>query len=118
MKSEYFSNFTRKDYKDILKGHQIERWIENIINFCIDIGEIILASNKKLIPQYYKDIFVELGLLPQFKDKGIEKIIPWIKLRNILAHEYLDIRWNRIEDFLKNSETVILDFIKSAKGFI
>lgn len=71
-----------------------------MINSAIDIGEVILASEKKKIPDYYKDIFVQLGLLPQFKSINVEKWTGWVKLRNILAHEYVDIKWQRIEEFV------------------
>lgn len=63
---DYFSAFSFTDYQDAHKRRDIERWVENMINSAIDIGEIILASEKKKIPDYYKDIFVQLGLLPEF----------------------------------------------------
>lgn len=114
----YFSSFVLKDYHDIHKRHEVERWVENMINSAIDTGEIILASERKRIPDYYKDIFVQLGLLPQFKPINVEKFTGWVKLRNILAHEYLDIKWHKIEDFIKNSNVQFKDFLESAKKFL
>lgn len=114
----YFSSFELKDYHDIHKRHEVERWVENMINSAIDTGEIILASERKRIPDYYKDIFVQLGLLPQFKSINVEKFTGWVKLRNILAHEYLDIKWHKIEDFIKNSNVQFKDFLESAKKFL
>ncbi len=116
--SDYFSVFSFIDYQDLHKRRDLERWVENMINSAIDIGEIILASERKKIPDYYKDIFVQLGLLTQFKSINVDRWTEWVKLRNILAHEYLDIKWQRIEDFVKNSKTYFKDFLESAKRFL
>lgn len=114
----YFSSFDLADYHDIHKRHEIERWVENMINSAIDIGEIILASERKKIPDYYKDIFIQLGLLTQFRSINVEKFTGWVKLRNILAHEYLDIKWQRIEDFVKNCNAHFKNFLENAKKFL
>ena len=98
---DYFYPFVFEHYQDVHKRHEVERWVENIVNSAIDVGEIILASAKKRIPDYYKDIFIQLGLLPQFKSLNVEKFTEWVKLRNILAHEYLDIKWQKINGFIK-----------------
>lgn len=115
---DYFSTFSFIDYKDVHKRREIERWVENMVNSVLDIGEVILASERQKIPDYYKDVFVQLGLLPQFKSINVEKFTNWVKLRNILAHEYLDIKWQRIEDFVKNCEPPFRDFLESAKKFV
>lgn len=114
----YFSSFIFEDYQDIHKRHELERWVENMVNSAIDIGEIILASQKKRIPDYYKDVFVQLGLLVQFKSMNIAKFTGWVKLRNILAHEYLDIKWKRINDFAKDSQPHFQKFLENAKKFL
>lgn len=115
---DYFSPFLFGHYQEVHKRHEVERWVENMVNSAIDVGEIILASQKKRIPDYYKDIFIQLGLLPQFKSLNVEKFTEWIKLRNILAHEYLDIKWRKIESFIKESPRYFAEFLKSAKKFL
>lgn len=90
--SDYFSNFNFVNYQDPHQRRDIERWVENMINSAIDIGEIVLAAEKKKIPDYYKDVFIQLGLLPEFKSIDVERFTGWVKLRNIPAHEYLDIK--------------------------
>ncbi len=115
---DYFTPFLFGHYQDVHKRHEVERWVENIINSAIDVGEIILASEKKRIPDYYKDIFIQLGLLPQFKSLNVEKFTEWIKLRNILAHEYLDIKWQKINGFIKESGPYFREFLESAKMFL
>ncbi len=114
----YFSKFAFSDYQDAHKRRDIERWVENLINSAIDAGEIILASEKKKIPDYYKDVFIQLGLLPQFKGMDVEKFTGWVKLRNILAHEYLDIKWQRISDFIKSCLPHFTAFLANTKKFL
>ena len=115
---DYFSAFSFSDYQDGHKRRDIERWAENMVNSAIDTGEIILASEKKKIPDYYKDIFVQLGLLKEFKGMDVDKWTGWVKLRNILAHEYLDIKWQRISGFNKDSPVHFKAFLESAKKFL
>lgn len=115
---DYFSVFSFVDYQDLHKRRDLERWVENMINSAIDAGEIILASEKKKIPDYYKDVFVQLGLLPEFNLLDVEKFTVWVKLRNILAHEYLDIKWQRIISFVSESGPHFKRFLESAKKFL
>ncbi len=115
---DYFLTFSFIDYQDAHKRRDIERWVENMINSAIDTGEIILASERKKIPDYYKDIFVQLGLLPEFDSMNVEKFTGWVKLRNILAHEYLDIKWQKAQDFVKESSGYFREFLGSAKKFL
>jgi len=115
---DYFSKFSFTDYQDGHKRRDLERWVENVVNSAIDIGEIILASERKKIPDYYKDVFDEIGLLPQFKSMDVERFTAWVKLRNILAHEYLDIKWQRIHSFVEDSREHIRKFLESAKEFL
>ena len=39
-------------------------------------------------------------------------------LRNILAHEYLDVRWNSIERFISQSEPLYEKFINEVKEYL
>lgn len=116
--SDYFSIFSFADYQDLHKRHDVERWVENMVNSAIDIGEIILASKKKKIPDYYKDVFVQLGLLAEFKTMEIERFTGWVKLRNILAHEYLDIKWQRIKDFIGENQKHFREFLRNTKKLL
>ncbi|MDO8662272.1 MAG: DUF86 domain-containing protein [Candidatus Omnitrophota bacterium] len=115
---EYFSKFDFNGYQDAHKRRDIERWVENMINSAIDIGEVILASEKKKIPDYYKDVFVQLGLLPQFRQMDVAKFTGWVKLRNILAHEYLDLKWQKISSFAQECKTHFAVFLEAAKEFL
>lgn len=94
----------------------VERWAENIVNSSIDIAKILLASEKKKMPQTYREILHELSLLENFEKKTAEKLARFSKLRNILAHEYIDIRFNQIKKFVKESKPAykkLVDFVKN-----
>jgi uncharacterized protein YutE (UPF0331/DUF86 family)/predicted nucleotidyltransferase len=112
----YFSNFSQKEYEnDIHKRNDVERWAENMVNAAIDISKIILASQKKPVPQTYRDTIRQSIWLLKLPEDFIEKFQIWVKFRNIIAHEYLDIKWERISDFIQNSKSYFVDFIKKVK---
>lgn len=96
-----------------------ERWIENLVMASLDIAKIILASDKKTIPQSYKDIlnlFVSLYL--NMDEPLAEKFAKFAELRNIVAHEYLDLRWEKIKKFIEEAEKFYPQFIEKVKTFI
>ncbi|MFH0819985.1 MAG: HepT-like ribonuclease domain-containing protein [bacterium] len=111
-----FRELNQLEYeKDSTKRREVERWIENLINAAIDITKIILASQKRPIPSTYKEVLRALEILPNCPKNLGEQLAVWAELRNILAHEYLDIRWRRIEDFIKKSESYFQNLIKMVK---
>jgi uncharacterized protein YutE (UPF0331/DUF86 family) len=40
------------------------------------------------------------------------------RIRYILAHEYLDVRWNSIERFISQSEPIYEKFINEVKEYL
>lgn len=116
---EDFEKFKKVDQKiymsDNLIKRNIERWVENIVNSSIDIAKIILASEKKQIPETYRLIIENLGTVQGFDQKIATSISNFSKMRNILAHEYLDIRFTQIKKFTEQSEEsykYLIDFVK------
>lgn len=115
----YFSELSNQDYEsNIHKRNEVERWIENIVNAGIDIAKIVLASQKKTIPDTYRDVMKQAVWMFSLQEDFIKKFEQWVKLRNILAHEYLDIKWKKIEDFIKLSQPYWTVFVKAAKEFL
>lgn len=107
--------FSWQDYiQDSFKRKVMERWVENLVMSALDIAKIILASEKREIPQTYKDtlkIFGALYVDPSFGEKFSE----FSSLRNILVHEYLDTKWRRIKNFIDQAEKLYPIFIKKIK---
>lgn len=98
---EEFKKLTFEEYQNNkTKRRNIERWTENIINAAIDAAKIVLASEKKKMPKTYEEALRDLGILAGLTEKDSKKISKFANLRNILAHEYLDILYERIQNFI------------------
>jgi uncharacterized protein YutE (UPF0331/DUF86 family)/predicted nucleotidyltransferase len=115
---EQIKSFSWQDYiQDSFKRKIIERWVENLVMSALDIAKVILASEKKEIPQTYKDtlkIFGALYIDPAFGEKFSE----FASLRNILVHEHLDIKWRRIKNFIEHAEKLFPVFIEKIKEIV
>jgi uncharacterized protein YutE (UPF0331/DUF86 family)/predicted nucleotidyltransferase len=96
----------------------MERWVENIVNSSVDISKIILASEKKLIPNTYKSILENLIEVNGCDLEKAKVLGRFAKIRNILAHEYLDLRFNKIKEFIAESESCYTYLVSFAKDFI
>lgn len=114
-----FKNLDQKSYEsDTSIRRNLERWAENIVNTSIDIAKIVLASEKKRIPQTYREILQELSLVKDFDQKLAEDLSQFTKLRNILAHEYLDLRFSQLKKFIQETEPIYQALITFVKSFI
>lgn len=115
---EQIKEFSWQDYiQDSFKRKVTERWVENLVMSALDIAKIVLASEKREIPQTYKDtlkIFGTLYVDPSFGEKFSE----FASMRNILVHEYLDIKWRRIRNFIDQAERLYPIFIKKIKEMV
>jgi len=101
-KVDKFKDLTLEEYsKNWEKRKIIERWAECIINALIDIAKIILASEKKSIPRSYEDALFDFGILIGLDKEMAEEFSGFATLRNILAHEYLEVTYERIQEFIK-----------------
>ncbi|MBI3354808.1 MAG: DUF86 domain-containing protein [Nitrospirae bacterium] len=100
------------------KRRNVERWIENIINSSIDIAKIILSYEGQSLADTYKEMIERLAVLPSFDKKNIEQLSRWVRLRNIISHEYLDIRWSSIKKFISEARLFYEDFLEKAKAYL
>ena len=99
---EEFKELTVEEYKSNKKERRnIERWVENLLNAIIDISKIILASERRMMPKTYEDALYDFGVLAGLNREDAKKFARLSNLRNILAHEYLDILFGRIQNFIK-----------------
>jgi predicted nucleotidyltransferase/uncharacterized protein YutE (UPF0331/DUF86 family) len=115
----YFAKFSRDDYiNDIHKQLEMERWVENVMNATIDIAKTVLASSHKPRPPAYREIVAQGALILGQDEQAATCLEKWVRLRNILAHEYLDIKWKRISDFTTESEKYVREFVDRAKRFL
>lgn len=111
-----FQNLTWQEYQNQRpKRREVERWIENIVNASLDIAKIILASEKKDIPATYQETLRLLGTTDIFDPVFADRFSQWAKLRNVLAHRYLDLKWGQIQRFIKEASTDVSYFIDKIK---
>lgn len=114
-----FQDTTYQIYQeDRLKRRNIERIIENLFNSASDIAKVILAGENVEIPETYREAFLTLGRLAYITQANASQMAEFSRLRNVLAHQYLDIRWEVIKDFLKTGIPVITCYLDSIEKFI
>jgi len=116
---ENFKTLSWMEYNTVRdKRRNVERWIENIVNSSIDIAKIILVSENLPLPDTYREIVNSLSLVADFDIKIVEKLAELVKFRNIIAHEYLDLRWNFINRFIHETELLYKNFLEKVKEYI
>ena len=114
-----FKNLTRQEYlKDRDKRRNVERWIENIINSLVDISRVILNIEGIAIPDTYRRIVTMLSVVDGLEAVNAEGLANWVRFRNIIAHEYLDIKWSSINRFIIESEIPYSDFVSTIKRYL
>jgi uncharacterized protein YutE (UPF0331/DUF86 family) len=94
----------------------VERIIENIVNATIDIGKIILAGEDIALPDTYREIFIKLGDSGLIDTRLAGCLSDLARLRNILAHQYLDIKWEMIKDFINQGSTEVTTFLSITRN--
>jgi uncharacterized protein YutE (UPF0331/DUF86 family) len=107
-----FGALTREVYtRDRDLQRNVERLAENIANAGIDIAKVLLVGEDAEMPNSYREIVLRLGDLGILERGLAAKMAEYAALRNILAHQYLDLRWERIRDFLDTAAAIIPDFL-------
>ncbi len=116
--AQEFTDITLSRYqRDRSLRRNLDRWVEVLINGTIDIAKIVQASEDIPIPQTYAQI---LDLLPSISGfeavpKEIRNLAP---LRNVLAHEYLDLRFTRVRRFIDNDVNIVRAVITATQAWI
>jgi len=98
---------------------ELERWVETLAMALIDVAKIILASEKKIVmEESYVDMARQLGLAMRFEKKDMDMLGNFAKLRNLLAHEYPDLRYAKIKVFLDDAEPIYRNILTFSKDYI
>ena len=114
-----FRQVTWKDYKaNRSTRRDLERWIENIINSSIDIAKVILSSEEISLSDTYREVILSLSLVKGFDSKEAEELSKWVRFRNIISHEYLDIKWASIKRFIGETESLYKRFLNNVKEYV
>jgi uncharacterized protein YutE (UPF0331/DUF86 family) len=96
----------------------LERWVENLVNASIDIAKILLASEKQPLPQTYRETLWRLKTLPGFQGEWVDGLAEHARLRNILAHEDLDLRFRYLFEFVSSAESLYSSLIEATEQFL
>ncbi len=115
-----FQGVTQAQYlndKDLKRS--IEHWIEHMVNSSVDIARTVWASERRPLPETYREFLIALGSIKPFdKDDACAKLAEWVRLRNMLAHEYLDYRWKEIREFLEATQPLFEALTERTKMFL
>lgn len=116
---DIFTSLSWEEYsRDRSKKRDVERWIENIINSSVDIAKVILTAEGHTLPDTYKEVVKNLSLVEGFNSELMESLSRWVSLRNIISHEYLDIRWSSIKRFITETKPMLGNFYKEVKNYL
>lgn len=115
---ERFRDVTQHRYRtDRDLRRNLDRWVEILINAAIDIGKIVLSSTQRPIPYTYGQILAELETLPHFAALS-ERLQPLAALRNLMAHEYLDLRFGRITRFVDEGAGAVGELARLTRSWM
>lgn len=87
------------------------------MNATIDVAKIVLASSGRPVPRTYFEAVAALALISGFDRELVEQLSSHIRLRNFLAHEYLDIRYSKIRALLDDEPELHRRFIEIVRGW-
>lgn len=100
------------------KQRNIERIAENLANASIDIAKIVLAGEAIEMPGSYKEAMQKLGLMKIIPMELAGELMELVEVRNALAHQYLDIKWDKIKFFIINGSRIINQFADLIQKFV
>lgn len=118
---ERFRGITQRRYRsDRDLRRNLERWVETLINAAIDIGKIVLSSGGRPLPYSYGQILADLETLPGFT--GLSERLqplaaPLAAVRNLMAHEYLDLRFGRVARFVDEGAGAVGELARRTRAW-
>ncbi len=116
---ETYKNLDYNKYKEDKNTRRIvDRIIENVINALIDISKIIISEKKIEMPDSYAGIMEEISSVLKLNDQQKTELIQVSKLRNILAHEYMDIKFEKVKNFISNNRKAVELAMKKASKLL
>ena len=111
-----FRGITQRRYRsDRDLRRNIERWMETLINAAIDIGKVVLSASGRL-PYTCGQLLADLETLPGFT--GLSgRLQPLAAVRNLMAHEYLDLRFGRVARFVDEGAGAVGELARRTRAW-
>ena len=114
--SEYEKEIDWKVYESQrAKRLEVERWVESLINATLDISKMLLTIIGEEIPETSRQVLFKIGARTFEKEEEAEAFSELAKIRNTLAHRYLDLRWSDIKRFLQIVPKLYPPFLEFVK---
>lgn len=112
-----FRGITQRRYRsDRDLRRNIERWVETLINAAIDIGKVVLSASGRPLPYTYGQLLADLETLPGFT--GLSgRLQPLAAVRNLMAHEYLDLRFGRVARFVDEGAGAVGELARRTRAW-
>jgi uncharacterized protein YutE (UPF0331/DUF86 family)/predicted nucleotidyltransferase len=98
----------------------VERWVENLVNASIDAAKIVLASERHPVPQTYRETLEMLATVEDFRDHAdvAHRLAANTRIRNMLAHEYLDLRYTQVNAVVDSAATTYGALVEAIRAFL
>lgn len=114
-----FGAMTQREYmSDRDRRRNLERLVENVVNATTDIAKIILAARDLPIPESYRQSVEQLGVIGVLEPTLAGTVAEFTRLRNVLAHQYLDIRWQSLRNFIRDAPPAMEGFVAAIEQFV
>jgi uncharacterized protein YutE (UPF0331/DUF86 family) len=97
------------------KRLEIERWVECLINATLDISKMFLTFGGGEVPETSREVLFRIACHVYRDEVEAQAFSELAKVRNTLAHRYLDIKWHDIERFLQIAPQLYPPFLKHVK---
>ncbi len=112
-----FRGMTREDYdSDRNRRRNLERLAENLVNAVLDVAKIVLAGEVTPIPETYREMLLQLGRIELIGSGLATQLAELARLRNVLAHQYLDLRWEMLSGFILEGEAMMARFVEAVEA--
>lgn len=100
--NKYLKEYENRDDKELIYL-ALQRITEEVVETAIKLNIFILKENK-IFPKTYQDSFLLLKKIFDLDKEEIENLSNTAKFRNILAHEYIELKE---KEFIENSKKII-----------
>jgi uncharacterized protein YutE (UPF0331/DUF86 family) len=84
----------------------------------VDIAKIVLASEARRIPETYREALRELVSVAGFSGDALSQAADFTRIRNLLAHEYLDMRYPEIRRFVTAAPAIYREIVRCVRGWM
>ena len=98
----------------------VERWVENLANASIDAAKIVLASERRPVPQTYRETVELLATVDGFRHiaEDLRFLAENTRVRNMLAHEYLDLRYTVVNNVVDHAAERYGKLVEALRAWI